>query len=161
MQATILDRQFKHIDIVAISEIQFEQWQPLWQGYQQFYQVQLSDEVTQNTWSKLINPHSTHIYGFAAVYQTQVVAIVHVIEHDSCWTLKPYAYLQDLYTLPEYRGMGIAQQLIQQVNQTAQQRECDRVYWLTHEDNLQARQLYDRVAKRTGFIQYRSPATAM
>ncbi len=66
-----------------------------------------------------------------------------------------------LFTLPEYRGMGIAQQLIQQVNQTAQQRECDRVYWLTHEDNLQARQLYDRVAKRTGFIQYRSPATAM
>ena len=52
--------------------------------------------------------------------------------------------------------MGIAQQLIQQVNQTAQQRECDRVYWLTHEDNLQARQLYDRVAKRTDSIQYHS-----
>ncbi len=78
-------------------------------------------------------------------------------------TLKPYAYLQDLYTLPEYRGMGIAQQLIQQqVNQTAQQRECDRADWLTHEDNLQARQLILSCRKREQvFIQYRSPATAM
>ena len=99
MQATILDRQFKHIDIVALSEIQFEQWQPLWQGYQQFYQVQLSDDVTQQTWSKLTDPQRPYIYGLAAVYQTQVVAIVHVIEHDSCWTLKPYAYLQDLFNL--------------------------------------------------------------
>ncbi len=40
-----------------------------------------------------------------------------------------------IYLAYKYRGMGIAQQLIQQVNQTAQQRECDRVYWLTHEDN--------------------------
>ena len=108
---------------MPLSGIQFEQWQALWQGYQQFYRVQLSDDVTQQTWSKLTDPQRPYIYGLAAVYQTQVVAIVHVIEHDSCWTLKPYAYLQDLYTLPEYRGMGIAQQLIQQVNQTAQQRD--------------------------------------
>ncbi len=46
MQTTIFNHQFKHIDIVALSEIQFEQWQPLWQGYQQFYQVQLSDKVS-------------------------------------------------------------------------------------------------------------------
>ncbi len=85
------------------------------------------------------------------------MAIVHVIEHDSCWTLKPYAYLQDLYTLPEYRGKGIAQQLIQQVNQTAQQRECDRVYWLTHEENSYRHGSCMIVSqKEPGLIQYRS-----
>ena len=30
-----------------------------------------------------------------------------------------------------------------------------RVYWLTHESNDVARALYDKVAERSGFIQYR------
>lgn len=124
MQATQVQHQLSQkIGIVPLSEIQFEQWLLLWQGYQQFYWVQLSNEVTRQTWSKLTDPQRPYIYGFAAVYQTKVVAIVHVIEHDSCWTLKPYAYLQDLFTFPEYRGIGISQQPIQQVNQTAQQRD--------------------------------------
>jgi hypothetical protein len=29
------------------------------------------------------------------------------------------------------------------------------VYWLTHETNATAIQLYDRIADRSGFIQYR------
>ena len=49
-----------------------------------------------------------HIYGFAALMAGRVVGIVHVIEHDSCWTLKPYAYLQDLFTHEDYRGLGLS-----------------------------------------------------
>jgi hypothetical protein len=30
-----------------------------------------------------------------------------------------------------------------------------RVYWLTHESNAEAMKLYDRIAERSGFIQYR------
>jgi hypothetical protein len=29
------------------------------------------------------------------------------------------------------------------------------VHWLTQEDNYSGRQLYDRIAERSGFIQYR------
>ena len=32
---------------------------------------------------------------------------------------------------------------------------ASRVYWLTHETNTDARVLYDRLAERSGFIQYR------
>jgi len=32
---------------------------------------------------------------------------------------------------------------------------CARVYWLTHETNATAMRLYDRVADRSGFVQYR------
>jgi GNAT superfamily N-acetyltransferase len=48
------------------------------------------------------------MYGFAALIAGRVVGIVHVVEHDSCWTLKPYAYLQDLFTHEDYRGLGVA-----------------------------------------------------
>jgi hypothetical protein len=32
---------------------------------------------------------------------------------------------------------------------------CSRVYWLTHETNSTAMKLYDKVAARSGFVQYR------
>ena len=32
---------------------------------------------------------------------------------------------------------------------------ASRVYWLTHETNTDARALYDKLAERSGFIQYR------
>jgi hypothetical protein len=32
---------------------------------------------------------------------------------------------------------------------------ASRVYWLTHESNAVARSLYDTLADRPGFIQYR------
>lgn len=34
-------------------------------------------------------------------------------------------------------------------------RKVARVYWLTHESNTDAMHLYDSVAEKSGFIQYR------
>ena len=33
--------------------------------------------------------------------------------------------------------------------------DCSRVWWLTHETNADAMKLYDKVADRSGFVQYR------
>jgi GNAT superfamily N-acetyltransferase len=45
--------------------------------------------------------------------------------------------------------------LIEYVYEKARGSGCSRVYWLTHETNTSAMQLYGRVAERSGFIQYR------
>ena len=37
----------------------------------------------------------------------------------------------------------------------AEEAGASRVYWLTHETNTAAMGLYDQVAERTGFVQYR------
>jgi tRNA(Arg) A34 adenosine deaminase TadA len=37
----------------------------------------------------------------------------------------------------------------------ARQAGAGRVYWLTHETNHTAMKLYDQVAERSGFVQYR------
>ncbi len=34
-----------------------EGWNPLWQGYQKYYQVDLS-ETTENTWQRLMTPEA-------------------------------------------------------------------------------------------------------
>lgn len=143
------------IKIVPLEQISQSQWLPLWQAYQEFYKTKLNEELNNFTWQRLTNPGFNQMYGFAAMLGQQVVGIVHVVEHDSCWTLRPYAYLQDLFTGKEYRGQGVARGLIEHIYQVAQQRNCERVYWLTQESNHQAQVLYNKVARKTEFIQYR------
>ena len=143
------------VSIRELNTLDKTEWLNLWHRYLQFYQSELAQEVTENTWTKLIAPERSHIYGFVAILNQEIVGIVHVIEHESCWTIQPYAYLQDLFVLEEFRAKGIARQLIEHVAIYTKQRHCDRVYWLTHKDNEIAQQLYDRVACKTGFIQYR------
>ena len=141
--------------IQSLDTIEYLKWLHVWQQYQQFYQASIAEDVSIKTWEKLIEPTYTQMYGYAAVKDGVVMGIVHVIEHESCWTLKPYAYLQDLFVDPSERGQGVARSLIEQVYTQAMQRQCDRVYWLTQESNHLAQQLYDKVAKKTGFIQYK------
>ena len=64
-------------------------------------------------------------------------------------------YLQDLFADPQVRGRGVGRALIEHVYAEARQRVCARVWWLTHETNEQAMVLYDRIAERSGFVQYR------
>ncbi|WP_168399621.1 MULTISPECIES: GNAT family N-acetyltransferase [Acinetobacter] len=143
------------ISIVPLAQTSQPQWHALWAGYQAFYQTKLSDKLSAHTWQRLTSAESAHMYGFAALFEQQMVGFVHVIEHDSCWTFRPYAYLQDLFTHPDYRGQGVARLLIEQVYMEAKKRQCDRVYWLTQEANQTAQILYDKVAHKTGFIQYK------
>lgn len=132
----------------------FEQWLTLWNGYLEFYAYNMPEDMKALTFKRLI----AHESGMnASVYETkgQIKGIVHFIYHASTWTEGPYCYLQDLFVTPENRGEGIATALIEHVYATATQQRCSRVYWLTHETNATAIKLYDKVAARSGFIQYR------
>ena len=87
------------------------------------------------------------------------LGLVHHIEHRSCWTVANYFYLQDLYVAEDARGTGIGRALIEYVYRLANERGLNRVHWLTHETNLTGMQLYDRIADKSGFVQYRKLMT--
>ncbi|MGF9757313.1 GNAT family N-acetyltransferase [Microvirga sp. 0TCS3.31] len=131
-----------------------EAWEPLWQGYLTFYKSSLPDEVTDETWRRLNDP-AEPMQGFAAVLDGRIVGIVHFIYHRSTWTTGNYCYLQDLFTAEEARGQGAGRMLIEAVYHKARADGASRVYWLTHETNTAAQALYEKVASRSGFIQYR------
>lgn len=84
-----------------------------------------------------------------------LVGIVHVIFHRSCWLPKWTCYLQDLYVENSQRGKGAGAALIEAVADIARAEGAGRLYWLTHESNATARRLYDNIAQASGFIQYR------
>jgi len=131
-------------------------WVPLWQGYQQFYGVEIPGEVTDLTWARFHDPaEPMFVLGAFADGGSRLLGIVHYILHRSCWTAGPYCYLQDLFTVPESRGQGVGRGLIEAVYAKAAEAGASRVWWLTQETNYAGRMLYDRVADRPGFIQYR------
>lgn len=131
-----------------------EAWEPLWRGYLTFYQSTLPAEVTEATWRRLNDPGEP-MFGLAAVLDGRIVGITHYLYHRSTWSIGNYCYLQDLFTAEEARGGGVGRALIEAVYEKAKADGASRVYWLTHETNTPAQALYDKVAARSGFIQYR------
>ncbi len=142
------------IQICPIAAHERADWLPLWRGYQAFYKTDIAPEVTEVTWSRLLDPAEP--MGAALAWNgAAAVGLVHHIRHRSCWTTGDYVYLQDLFVSPGERGTGIGRKLIEYVYDVARAAGCARVHWLTHETNTDAMLLYDRIAERSGFVQYR------
>ncbi len=129
-------------------------WLPLWQGYQRFYQAEIPAETSALTWQRFLDP-AEPIHAALAWRGDEAVGLVHFIYHRSCWTPGDYGYLQDLFVAEGIRGGGIGRALIEHVYAEAGKACASRVHWLTQETNYQGRLLYDRIADRSGFIQYR------
>ncbi len=133
-------------------------WAPLWQGYLTFYKASLPDEIHDLTFARLTGG-SEPMGGFIAEQDGKAIGIVHWVVHRTTWSGKDICYLQDLFVSPETRGSGAGRKLIEAVRQMARDKGCFRVYWQTHESNLQAQELYDKVAEKSGFIVYRQALT--
>ncbi|NEU12131.1 GNAT family N-acetyltransferase [Methylobacterium sp. BTF04] len=129
-------------------------WDILWSGYLDFYSAVIGPEIRDITWARLHDP-LVPLHALVAEEGGRLVGLAHYTFHASAWTLGPYCYLQDLFTAPEARGRGIGRALVEAVASEARRAGADRVYWLTKEDNAAARALYDTLADRPGFIQYR------
>ncbi|SOE61280.1 Acetyltransferase (GNAT) family protein [Burkholderia sp. D7] len=142
------------LQIRSVAVTDFDAWLTLWRGYQAFYKTDIPMDTTLRTWVRMLDP-SEPVFAAVAVMDGRVVGMVHWIMHRSCWTTGDYCYLQDLYVEPDIRGAGIGRKLIEHVYAKASEAQCSRVWWLTHETNTDAMQLYDRIADRSGFVQYR------
>jgi GNAT superfamily N-acetyltransferase len=129
-------------------------WEPLWRGYLDFYKTTVSRETYDVTWARLQDPKEP-MFVLGAYVDGKLLGIVHYLYHRSCWTIGDYCYLQDLFVAEESRKLGLGRALIEAVYKVAKEEGASRVHWLTHESNATARALYDDLADRPGFIQYR------
>jgi GNAT superfamily N-acetyltransferase len=143
-----------HIEIRPLRSHERGAWEPLWKGYQAFYKVVIPDETTDVTWARLHDPKEP-MHALGAYVDGRLCGIAHYLFHRSCWTVGDYCYLQDLFVAETTRNLGVGRALIAAVEERARRAGASRVYWLTHETNASARGLYDKLAERSGFIQYR------
>lgn len=141
--------------IDRLTEADRPRWTELWTAYLDFYHTVLPPEQFDHTWRRLMGDKVLH--GRALRHEGRLVGFTHFLFHESAWTLQPVVYLQDLFVDPATRGTGGGRKLIEAVGDAARQVGAIRMYWLTQQDNVVARQLYDRLAKYSGFIRYEYP----
>ena len=141
-----------------VARTDFDQWLPLWEGYNAFYKrvgpTALPLDVTRMTWARFFDAYEP-VHALVADLNGRLLGITHYIFHRNTTMLGPICYLQDLFTSEEVRGKGIGRALINGVYDRAKRAGSTRVYWHTHETNVTAQTLYDKVAGRSGFIVYR------
>ena len=146
----------KHELIEAVSDKNLEEVLPLMRQYQEFYNISnISDDRNREFFSQFDengsagclfifrNDDGTAV-AFATVYFTFVSSIPAKV-----------GVMNDLYTIPDYRGKGIGNLLINHCLQFALSKGAARLQWLTAEDNEQAQMLYDSMnAKKSTWKLY-------
>jgi GNAT superfamily N-acetyltransferase len=135
----------------------FPRWKPLWDGYNAFHgragPTALEPEVTPMTWSRFFDAYEP-MHALVAEDSGKLLGLVHFLFHRKT-QIAPTCYMQDLFTVEEARGKGVARALVNAAYQHATAAGSPRVYWQTHATNQVAMQLYDKAAENSGFIVYR------
>jgi GNAT superfamily N-acetyltransferase len=142
------------VEIKPVDSQDFDTWLALWQAYQRFYRVDIPESVTRATWARFLDP-AEPMHAVLAIVDGRAAGLAHAIYSRSTWTSHDDCYLQDLFVADEARGGGVGRALVEHVHAQAERRGASRVHWLTHESNATAMRLYDRIAERSGFVQYR------
>jgi GNAT superfamily N-acetyltransferase len=145
------------IAIRPVRNDDFPAWLKLWDGYNTFYgrsgETALASAVTSMTWSRFFDAYEP-VHALVGEEGGTLLGLVHFLYHRSTTDIAPICYLQDLFTAPEARGKGIGRALILRVYEHAKSSGAPEVYWQTHETNVAAMKLYDKVAGRSGFLVY-------
>jgi GNAT superfamily N-acetyltransferase len=159
--AAVTQRVTQDVTIRPVVPADYEAWLPLWDGYNRFYgrfdDTALPRDITQLTWARFFDGLEPMHAMVAERADGTLVGLVHYLYHRSTLMMGPTCYLHDLFTLDSERGKGVGRALIEAVYAAAKAARAERVYWLTHETNKTAMQLYDKVAELSGFVVYRKP----
>ncbi|TPP09542.1 GNAT family N-acetyltransferase [Rhizobium glycinendophyticum] len=129
-------------------------WRNLWGQYLTFYKVDLPDDVTAHTWTRILDASSRVSMRVAEVDGVLAGFAIHHF-HDSTWVKTPDCYLEDLFLNAAFRGRGIGRALIDDLIAISKARGWSRLYWHTDRGNETARKLYDTYAPEDGHVRYR------
>jgi len=122
---------------------------PLLRGYCDFYEAEPTDEKLLELARSLIadpdcegfqvlaRDDSGRASGFATVYWSW-----------STLSASRIAIMNDLFVVPEARGTGVAEVLIEECRRRASRRGATSLTWQTAKDNLRAQKLYERIGGR-------------
>ena len=131
-------------------------WEKLFRGYVTFYKASVADDVIEETFRRLLSGEAHVHQALVAVDERdQPIGLAHILFHRSTWSKTWYCYLEDLFVDPEIRAKGVGRALIEAIYVKADAQGCTRTYWSTQEFNYRARGLYDQVATKSPFLQYR------
>ena len=129
------------------------EWRELYQGYANFYKVEISKITLDTVWNWLLDQNH-ELSGLVYEINNKLVAIAHYRRMPSPLRGKDIGFLDDLYVHPDFRGRKIGEEIINKLNHISQEKGWGLIRWITRNDNHNAKSLYDRVANKSTWDVY-------
>jgi ribosomal protein S18 acetylase RimI-like enzyme len=130
-----------------------EQWRKLYRGYANFYKVEMNDKILQTVWHWL-HDKSHEVEGLIYEVNGNIVALAHYRRMPKPLGGQDIGFLDDLFVDPKYRGQKIGEKILSELKKISKSKGWNLVRWITRDDNLRAKSLYDRVAEKTTWDLY-------
>jgi GNAT superfamily N-acetyltransferase len=80
--------------------------------------------------------------------EAEPVAYAMFFETYSSFLARPTLFLEDIFVLPEYRGLGIGSALLNRCIKLAAERGCGRMEWICLDWNTKAQCVYEKLGAR-------------
>ncbi|MCX7686033.1 MAG: GNAT family N-acetyltransferase [Acetobacteraceae bacterium] len=132
-------------------------WGRLFAGYAAFYGVAQTEAMRETVWGWILDPSQEVKALLAEAQDGEPVGLAHYRAFARPLRASRGLFLDDLFVDPAWRGQGVADALLAALAERAAAEGCDVVRWITAEDNLRARAVYDRVAQATRWVTYDMP----
>jgi ribosomal protein S18 acetylase RimI-like enzyme len=142
------------IRVGPVSPHDRQQWQALYRGYAEFYQVPMNDEILDTVWG-WIHDDDTPFHGLLAKDESDhAVGLMHCRPMPSPLRGAVVGFLDDLFVAPAARGTGVVEELFRALEGLAREQGWPFVRWITAADNDRARAVYDALAEKTHWVTY-------
>ncbi|MEM8799250.1 MAG: GNAT family N-acetyltransferase [Pseudomonadota bacterium] len=142
------------VEVRPITPDDAHTWRELWDAYLRFNGHVVSEEVYQTTLERFFRDDVFEPNALIAWAGDKGVGLAHYLQHRHCWEIENVLYLQHLYVCAEARGLGVGPSLLKAIYAVADRENLGSVYWMTAQDNMTARKLYDEFGKVTPYIKY-------
>ena len=119
-----------------------ENWKKLYIGYANFYKSPINDIILDTVWSWLMDKNH-EVKGIVYEIDDNLAALAHYRAMPRPLKGKYIGFLDDLYVDPTYRNQKIGQKLMEEIKVISKSEKWDLVRWITHQDNIKAKSLYD------------------
>ncbi len=103
-----------------------------------------SERVRQGITTAL-HDESVAMYWVLEQNNTGVIGGVSIVKEWSDWNSGYYWWIQNMYILPEFRGKGLMERLIQALKDTARNEDALELRLYVHKNNAQAISAYQKV----------------
>tara|TARA_B110000196_G_C20471994_1_gene354078 strand:+ start:51 stop:482 length:432 start_codon:yes stop_codon:yes gene_type:complete len=130
-----------------------KQWENLYEGYAKFYKVEMNKTILKTVWN-WIHDKNHEVEGIVYEINNKIVGLAHYRKMPRPLRGQEIGFLDDLYVDPDYRRKGIGEKFLNYLKELSKSRGWNLIRWLTHDDNIKAKSLYDRVAEKTNWDLY-------
>lgn len=128
-------------------------WQSVYRGYRDFYEKPHDPAVFDTVWGWINDPtHETRC--LVVEVDGDIVGLAHYRSFARPLVGATGIFLDDLFTTPAARGRGAGKALLTRLAEVARDEGATVVRWITADDNVTARRLYDAVATETPWVTY-------